>query len=111
VFAVLLDSRRLTDFLPKPGVRGETDYAPVSTAGGWFVIVVSALIRPIHRPSLRRVRRSGVATPFGSAWLHAVARVYAVARKVETGLLNAYRSLVRDHAVRRSWLGLRVAVR
>jgi hypothetical protein len=86
VFAVLLDSRRLTDFLPKPGVRGETDYTPVSTAGGWFEIVVSALIRPIHRPSLRRVRRSGVATPFGSAWLHAVARVYPASssRIVET---------------------------
>jgi hypothetical protein len=61
VFAVLLDSRRLTDFLPKPGVRGETDYAPVSTAGGWFEIVVSALTPPDSpaEPSSSPPLRSG----------------------------------------------------
>ena len=47
VFAVLLYSTwRLTDLLPKAGVDGEMDYAPVLTAGKRIEIVVSALIPP-----------------------------------------------------------------
>ena len=47
VFTVLLyNTWRLTDLLPKAGVDGEMDYAPVLTAGERIEIVVSALIPP-----------------------------------------------------------------
>lgn len=47
VFAVLLHNIwRLTDFLLKPGVGGEMDYAPVLTAGECVELVCSALLPP-----------------------------------------------------------------
>jgi hypothetical protein len=58
VFAVLLyNIWGLTDFLPKAGVDGEMDYAPVLTAGECVEIVASAPIPPDQPTERSRARR------------------------------------------------------